>query len=70
MTISLETSAKIIALIERYQTTANPLQWTNFGAQIYIENYLAQKIDLLYQIGDLADILAADETFASFTRVT
>ena len=46
------------------------MQWTNFGAQIYIENYLSQKINLLYQIGILADIIAPDETFDTSTRVT
>jgi hypothetical protein len=46
ITISPETSAKISTLVERYQITTSPSQWTNFGAQIYIENYLSQKIDL------------------------
>ena len=70
MMISLETSTEIIRLIERYQAATSPLQWTNFGAQIYLENYLSQKIDLLYQIGFLAGILAPNETFDSYTRVT
>lgn len=68
--ISSETSAKFLMLIEQYQTATNPWQETNFGAQIYIENYLSQKIDLLHQIGILAHILADDETFDSSTRVT
>lgn len=70
ITISPETSAEILTLIERYQTAANPLQWTNFGAQIYVESYLSQKIDLLHQIGTLVNILAPDETFDDSTRVT
>ncbi len=70
ITISPETSVEFLLLIERYQTATSPLQWTNFGAQIYLENYLSQKIDLLYQIGTLANILAPDETFDSSTRVT
>lgn len=68
--ISSETSAEIMILVKRYQTSTSPLQWTNFGAQIYLENYLSQKIDLLYQIGFLVDILTPDETFDSYTRVT
>lgn len=70
MMISSETSAEIMLLVKRYQTATSPLQWTNFGAQIYLENYLSQKIDLLYQIGFLAGILAPNETFDSSTRVT
>lgn len=68
--IPSETSAEFLMLIEQYQTATNPWQETNFGAQIYVENYLSQKIDLLYQLGILANILADDETFDSSTRVT
>lgn len=46
------------------------MEWTNFGTQIYLENYLSQKIKLLYQLGFLANVLAPDETFDSYTRVT
>ncbi|WP_342006451.1 hypothetical protein, partial [Citrobacter sedlakii] len=67
ITISPETSVEFLLLIEQYQTATNPLQWTNFGAQIYVENYLSQKISLLYQIGILADIVAPDETFDTAT---
>lgn len=68
--ISPETSAEILTLVERYQTAANPLQWTNFGAQIYFDGYLSRKIKLLYQIGTVANILNTDETFDDSTRVT
>lgn len=70
ITISPQTSAEILTLVERYQTAANPLQWTNFGTQIYIDGYLSRKIKLLYQIGTVANILNADETFDDSTRVT
>lgn len=70
MMISSETSVEITILVKQYQTATSPLQWTNFGTQIYLENYLFQKIKLLYQIGFLANILALDETFDSYTRVT
>lgn len=68
--IPSKTSAEFLMLIEQYQTATNPWQETNFGAQIYIEHYLSQKIDLLYQIGFLANILTNDETFDSSTKVT
>lgn len=68
--ISSETSGEFLMLIEQYQTATSPWQETNFGAQVYIENYLSQKIGLLYQIGILANILADDETFDSSTKVT
>lgn len=70
ITISPQTSAEILALVERYQTAAHPLQWTNFGDQIYIDGCLSRKIKLLYQIGTVANILNADEAFDDSTRVT
>lgn len=67
--LSLEASAKILELIEQYQKSANPLQWTNFGSQIYLECNLSRKIELLYQIGHIASIISPNETFDSYTRV-
>lgn len=68
--LSSEASAKILKLIEQYQKSPHPLQWTNFGGQIYFESDLSRKIELLYQIGELANIISPDETFNSHTRVT
>lgn len=68
--LSLEASAKVLELIEQYQKSPDPLQWTNFGGQIYLESVLSRKIELLYQIGELAKIVGPDETFNSRTRVT
>lgn len=65
-----EASLKILNLIEQYQKSSNPLQWTNFGSQIYLEINLSRKIQLLYQIGEVADIVSSNETFDSYTRVT
>lgn len=68
--LSSEASIKILNLIEQYQKSAAPLQWTNFGSQIYLEGNLSRKIQLLYQIAEVANITTSDEIFNSYTRVT
>lgn len=68
--LSSEASAEIFKLIEQYQKSPNPSQWTNFGDKVYYESRLSSRIELLYQIGRVANIIAPNETFDSSTRVT
>ena len=63
-------SLELLRVIEEYQASLEPIQWTNFSGQVYCGSYLTNRIRLLYEIGSLANILALDETFTSNTIVT
>lgn len=63
-------STNLLQAIEEYRSSPDPLQWSNFNGQYYSSYHLATKIELLYKIGSFAKILAFNEDFTSYTRVT
>jgi len=67
--LGITEATKLFELIEQYENSPNPLQYSNFGSPIYYTHYLSKRIELLYKIGSLVKILAADETFDSSTYV-
>ena len=61
---------ELLTTIEQYQNSPPPLQNRNFGSQVYYYHYLSNRIELIYKIGTLANILSKVQVFDNQTKVT